>query len=95
MGQLKNLREAVLVSFKEDIASLKVKGSELEDAISKARVDAKAHFSDGAEEAVVTKGDATWQWEEELQLLQEKIQSVAADQLRKDKNKVCNSRSNE
>ena len=70
MGQLKNLREAVLVSFK---ASLKVKGSKSEDAISKARVDAEARFSDGAQEAVVTKGDPTWQWEGELRLLQEKI----------------------
>ena len=58
------------------------------------RVLAEARFSDGAQEAVVTKGDPTWQWEGELRLLQEKIQSVT-DQLRKDKNKVCNSWSNE
>jgi len=43
-------------------------------------------FGDRAREAVVTEGDATWQWEEELRLLQEEIQSVA-DQLRKDETK--------
>jgi hypothetical protein len=94
-GQLKNLHEAVLVSFKAEIlASLKVKGYNFEDVINKASVGVEARFSEGAREAVITEGEATWQWEEELQLLQKKIPSVA-EQLRKDETKVCNSRSDE
>jgi hypothetical protein len=92
VGQLKNLREAVLVSFKAGIlASLKVRGYNFEDVVRKARVDAEALFCDGAREAVVTKGGTVWQWEEQLRLLQEKILSVM-DQLRKDE--VCNTWSN-
>ena len=94
MEQVRNLREAALVSFRADVASLRARGSNLKDAVTNARADAEARFSDGAQEAVVTEGDATWQWEEELWLLQEKIQSIA-DQLRRDKIKVCNSQSNE
>ncbi|KAI0268532.1 root hair defective 3 GTP-binding protein-domain-containing protein [Russula aff. rugulosa BPL654] len=56
------------------------------DVVGKARADAEAHFADGAQEAVVTEGDASWQWEEELRLLRDEIQSVA-DQLRKDETK--------
>jgi hypothetical protein len=93
VGQLKNLRDAVLVSFNVEIlASLKVRSYNFEDVVRKARVDAEARFSDGAREAVVTKGGTIWQWEEELRLLQEKILSVT-DQLRKDE--VCNTWSNE
>ena len=99
VGQLKNLHKAVLVSFKAEIVvGLKVEGYNFADVVSKARVDAEARFSDRAREAVVTEGDATWQWEEELRLLQEEIRSVA-DQLRKDETKkmvntieVCNTR---
>jgi hypothetical protein len=91
-GQLKNLREAVLVSFKEEIlASL---ANVMRDknfisvvsVVSEVCVGAEARFSEGAREAVVTEGDPTWQWEEELRLLQEDIRSFL---------KVCNSRSNE
>ena len=42
---------------------------------------AETRFSDGAREAVIVEGDAGSQWEEELRLLRDEIQSVA-DQLR-------------
>ena len=87
LGQLKNLHKAVLVSFKaETVAGFKVDGYNFADVVSKARVGAETHFSDGAQEAVVVEGDAAWQWEEELRLLRDEIQSVA-DQLRKDETK--------
>ena len=48
------------MSFKgETVTSLKIEGYNFEDVIRKARVDAKAHFSNGAREAVVTEGDPT------------------------------------
>ncbi|KAI9449444.1 protein SEY1 [Lactarius psammicola] len=72
VGQLKNLHKVALVSFKADVVS--------------ARAAAEARFSDGAREAVVIGGDAAWQWEEELRLLREEVQSVA-DHLRKDETK--------
>ncbi|KAH9993622.1 RHD3/Sey1 [Russula vinacea] len=71
LGQLKYLHKAVLVSFK----AATVAGHKVE-----------ARFSDGAKEAIVTEGDASWQWEEELRMLRDEIQSVA-DQLRKDETK--------
>ena len=100
LGQLKNLHKVALVSFKaETVAGLKVEGYNFADVVKKARASAEAHFSDRAREAVVTEGDAAWQWEEELRLLRDEIQSVA-DQLRKDETKkmvnaieVCDRRS--
>ena len=87
LGQLKNLHKAALVSFKAaTVAGLKVEGYNFADVVGKARADAEARFSDGAQEAVVTEGDASWQWEEELRMLRDEIQSVA-DQLRKDETK--------
>jgi hypothetical protein len=87
LGQLKNLHKVALVSFKAaTVAGLKVEGYNFADVVGKARADAEARFRDGAQEAVVTKGDASWQWEEELTLLRDEIQSVA-DQLRKDETK--------
>ena len=87
MGQLKNLHKAALVSFKAaTVAGLKVEGYNFADVVGKARADAEARFSDGAQEIVVTKGDALWEWEEELRLLRDEIQAVA-DQLRKDETK--------
>ena len=87
LGQLKNLHKAALVSFKAaTVAGLKVEGYNFADVVGKARAGAEARFSDGAQEAVVTEGDASWQWEEELRLLRDEIQSVA-DQLRKDETK--------
>ena len=75
------------MSFKAaTVAGLKVEGYNFADVVKKARADAEARFRDGAQEAVVTEGDASWQWEEELRLLQDEIQSVA-DQLRKDETK--------
>jgi len=75
------------VSFKAaTVAGLKVEGYNFADVVGKARADAEARFRDGAQEAVVTEGDASWQWEEELRLLRDEIQSVA-DQLRKDETK--------
>jgi protein SEY1 len=85
LGKLKNIHRAVLVSFKvETVASLKVDVSNFADAISKARAGgagAATRFSGDAREAVVVEGDAAWQWEEELRLLRDEIQSVA-DRLR-------------
>ncbi len=87
VGQLKNLHKVALVSFKaEVVAGLKVDGYNFADVVSKARAAAEARFSDGAREAVVIEGDAAWQWEEELRLLREEVQSVA-DHLRKDETK--------
>jgi protein SEY1 len=87
LGQLKNLHKAALVSFKvATVAGLKIEGYNFADVVGKARANAEARFSDGAQEAVVTEGDASWQWEEELRLLRDEIQSVA-DQLRKDETK--------
>ncbi len=101
LGQLKNLHKVALVSFKATtVAGLKVEGYNFADVVGKARADAEARFSDGAKEAVVTEGDASWQWEEELRLLRDEVQSVA-DQLRKDETKnmfstieVCDNLSN-
>lgn len=97
LGQLKNLHKAALVSFKAaTVAGLKIEGYNFAEVVRKARADAETRFSVGAQEAVVTEGDASWQWEEELRLLRDEIQSVA-DQLRKDETKkmvnaieVCN-----
>lgn len=87
VGQLKNLHKVALVTFKaEVVAGLKVDGYNFADVVRKARAAAEAIFSDGAREAVVTEGDATWQWEEELRLLREEVRSVA-DLLRKDETK--------
>ena len=87
LGQLKNLHKAALVSFKAaTVAGLKVEGYNFADVVGKARASAEARFSDGAQEAVVTEGDASWHWEEELRMLRDEIQSVA-DQLRKDETK--------
>ena len=75
------------MSFKaETVAGLKAEGYNFADVVRKARAGAEARFSDGAREAVVAEGDAAWQWEEELRLLQDEIQSIA-DQLRKDETK--------
>ena len=68
------------------VAGLKVDGYNFADVVWKARADAELRFGEGAREAVVTEGDASWQWEEELRLLRDEIQSVA-DQLRKDETK--------
>ncbi len=100
LEQLKNLHEVALASFQTaTVAGLEVEGYSFADVVWKARTDAEARFSDGAE-AVVTEGDASWQWEEELRLLRDEIQSVA-DQLRKDETKnmfstieVCDNLSN-
>ncbi|KAF8258375.1 protein SEY1 [Lactarius quietus] len=87
VGQLKNLHKVSLVSFKaEVVAGLKVDGYNFADVVSKARATAEARFSNGAREAVVTEGDALWEWEEELRLLREEVQLVA-DHLRKDETK--------
>lgn len=87
LGQLKNLHKAALVSFKAaTVAGLKVEGYNFADVVRKARADAETRFSVGAQEAVVTEGDSSWQWEEELRLLRDEIQSIA-DQLRKDETK--------
>ena len=87
LGQLKNLHKVALVSFKAaTVAGLKVEGYYFASVVRKARANAEGRFSDGAQEAVVAEGDASWQWEEELRLLRDQIQSVA-DQLRKDEAK--------
>ncbi|KAH9971144.1 RHD3/Sey1 [Lactifluus volemus] len=85
LGQLKNLHRDVLMSFKtEVVAGLNVKGHNFADVVSKARARAEARFRDGSREAVITEGDPTWQWKDELRMLQKEIPAVA-DQLRKDR----------
>ena len=87
VGQLKNLHKVALVSFKSEVvAGLKVDGYNFVDVVGKARATAEARFGDGAREAVVTEGDATWEWEEERRLLREEVRTVA-DLLRKDETK--------
>ena len=87
VGQLKNLHKVALTLFKAKVVvGLKVDGYNFADVVSKARAEAEAGFSQGAREAVVTEGDAAWEWEEELRLLREEVQSVA-DHLRKDETK--------
>lgn len=54
------------------------------DVVLKARQQCEGRFTAGAEEAMIE--DTDWSWEEELQLLEEEVSSVA-DQCRKDETK--------
>ena len=101
LGQLKNLRQAALVSFQaETIAGLEADDHNFADVVGCARACAEARFVDGAREAVVVDGAAAWQWEEEFRLLRDEIWSITS-QLRRDETKklveaieVCNEQSN-
>jgi len=87
LGQLKNLRQASLVSFQaETIAGLEADDYNFADVVGRARVCAEARFVDGAREAVVVEGAATWQWKEEFRLLRDEIWSITS-QLRRDESK--------
>ncbi|TFY72144.1 hypothetical protein EVG20_g862 [Dentipellis fragilis] len=86
-GQLKNLHKATLGVFKKEVLDgLRGEGYNFADVVGKARAKCEARFTEGAKEAVVEEGEATWNWEDELVLLKEEIKSVA-DQLRKDETK--------
>ncbi|KAA1471741.1 protein SEY1 [Dentipellis sp. KUC8613] len=86
-GQLKNLHKAALGVFKKEVLDgLRGEGYNFADVVGKARAKCEARFTEGAKEAVVEEGEATWNWEDELVLLKEEIKSVA-DQLRKDETK--------
>jgi len=87
LGQLKNLHQVALVSFKaETVAGLEVDGYNFADVVGRARACAEARFVDGAREAVVVEGGGAWQWEEEFQLLRDEIWSIIV-QLRRDEAK--------
>ncbi|KAJ3808833.1 RHD3/Sey1 [Lentinula aff. lateritia] len=90
LGQLKNLHKACLGAFKKDVLE-GMKGEEYNfaDVVSKAKVKCDNRFTTGAKESVVDdseEGKTEWNWEEELELLREEVQSVA-DQCRKDETK--------
>ncbi|KAJ4495098.1 root hair defective 3 GTP-binding protein [Lentinula edodes] len=90
LGQLKNLHKACLGAFKKDILE-GMKGEEYNfaDVVSKAKAKCDNRFTTGAKESVVDdseEGKTEWNWEEELELLREEVQSVA-DQCRKDETK--------
>ncbi|GAW09790.1 protein sey1 [Lentinula edodes] len=90
LGQLKNLHKACLGAFKKDILE-GMKGEEYNfaDVVSKAKAKCDNRFTTGARESVVDdseEGKTEWNWEEELELLREEVQSVA-DQCRKDETK--------
>ncbi|KAH9971140.1 root hair defective 3 GTP-binding protein-domain-containing protein [Lactifluus volemus] len=86
LRQIQNIRNDVLVSFKAEIdMGLNIAGYNFAD-FNGPRANAVARFIEGAREAVITEGDPTWQWADELQLLQKNIQAVI-DQLCEDRRK--------
>lgn len=86
LGQLKNLRQAALVSFKADtIANLEADDYNFADVVRRARGCAEGRFV-GARVAVVVEGAAAWQWEEVFRLLRDEIGSITV-QLRRDEKK--------
>ena len=84
-GQLKNLHKSCLVAFKQEMLE-GMRGEEYNfaDVVTKARDRCEGRFTSGAEEAILENTD--WSWEEELQLLEEEVNTVA-DQCRKDETK--------
>jgi Root hair defective 3 GTP-binding protein (RHD3) len=85
--QIQNIHNDVLVSFKAEIdMGLNIAGYNFADFNGPCE-NAVARFIDEAREAVITEGDPTWQWADELQLLKKDIQAVI-DQLCEDRRKV-------
>ncbi|KJA27867.1 hypothetical protein HYPSUDRAFT_35037 [Hypholoma sublateritium FD-334 SS-4] len=84
-GQLKNLHKSCLVAFKQEMLE-GMRGEEYNfaDVVTKARERCEGRFTAGAEEAILENTD--WSWEEEVQLLEEEVSTVA-DQCRKDETK--------
>jgi len=84
-GQLKNLHKACLVAFKEEIQEgLRGEGYDFASVVRKARQQCEDRFTEGASEALLEETE--WSWDDEFDLLQGEIKSVA-DQLRKDETK--------
>ena len=87
LRQIQNIHNDVLMLFKAEIdMGLNIAGYNFADH-NGPRANAVTRFIDGAREAVITEGDPTWQWEDELQLLQKDIQAVI-DQLCEDRTKA-------
>lgn len=85
LGQLKNLHKSCLVAFKKEMLDgLHGEGYNFADVVLEARKRCKERFVSEANEALVEGTD--WRWEEELELLEEEVKSVA-DQCRKDETK--------
>ncbi|KAF8160733.1 RHD3/Sey1 [Crassisporium funariophilum] len=85
LGQLKNLHKSCLVAFKKEMLDgLRGEGYSFAGVVANARKRCEDTFTTGAKEALVD--DTDWNWEEELELLKEEVQTVA-DQCRKDETK--------
>ncbi|KAF9478797.1 protein SEY1 [Pholiota conissans] len=85
VGQLKNLHKACLAAFKQEMLD-GMRGEEYNfaEVVATARERCEGRFTAGAEEAILD--DTDWSWEDELQLLEEEVSTVA-DQCRKDETK--------
>ncbi|KAI0730269.1 root hair defective 3 GTP-binding protein [Fomitopsis betulina] len=85
LGQLKNLHKASLVKFKDEmLQGMRGEGYNFALVVNAARGRCEKRFIDGAKEALVEGTD--WTYEEEYELLQQEIRSVA-NQCRKDETK--------
>ncbi|EPT04585.1 hypothetical protein FOMPIDRAFT_1113360 [Fomitopsis schrenkii] len=85
LGQLKNLHKASLVKFKDEMhQGMRGEGYNFAHVVNAARERCEKRFGGGAKEALVEGTD--WTYEEEYELLQQEIRSVA-NQCRKDETK--------
>ncbi|KAH9935797.1 root hair defective 3 GTP-binding protein [Fomitopsis serialis] len=85
LGQLKNLHKACLVAFKDEMhKGMRGEGYNFADIVTAARARCAKRFVEGATEALVEGTD--WSYDEEYELLQQEIRSVA-NQCRKDETK--------
>jgi Root hair defective 3 GTP-binding protein (RHD3) len=91
LGQIKNLRDDALRSFKAEInAGVNLAGYNLRFSDvnhDKPHANAVTRFIIGVLEAVVTEGDPIWKWEDEHRLLKKDIQA-AIDQLGENRKKA-------
>lgn len=85
VGQLKNLHKACLAAFKQEMLD-GMRGEEYNfaEVVATAKERCEGRFTADAEEAILD--DTDWSWEDELQLLEEEVGTVA-DQCRKDETK--------
>ncbi|KAF8893469.1 root hair defective 3 GTP-binding protein-domain-containing protein [Infundibulicybe gibba] len=80
-----NLHKTCLFTFKQEMLDgLRGQDCNFAEVVKKAREDCEGKFTEVAKEALVE--GTTWNWEEELLLLQEEVKSVA-DQCRRDETK--------
>ncbi|KAF8315843.1 root hair defective 3 GTP-binding protein [Clavulina sp. PMI_390] len=85
LGQLKNLHKQALVSFKTSVLEgVKGDGYDFGAVVKSRREKNQGAFVAGAQEALLTETD--WTYEDELELLKEEITTIA-DQLRADETK--------